>query len=45
MSRTWGMHMWCATHGGLVVDPKKSPNATDGGFLTEFGHKTRRWRF
>jgi hypothetical protein len=22
--QTWGTHMWCATRGGLVVDPRKT---------------------
>jgi hypothetical protein len=45
MSRTWGMRTWCGTHGSLVVEPRKKPNAMNGVFLTEFGLKTWWWWF
>jgi hypothetical protein len=32
MSRTWGTHMRCDTHGGLVVWASKPPITTGGGF-------------
>jgi hypothetical protein len=53
MIEDWGDT--CPRHGGCTCGVllavvwwlilKKLPSAMDGGFLTEFGHKTRRWRF
>jgi hypothetical protein len=32
MSKTWGMHTWCDTHDGLVVEPQNHPALRIAGF-------------
>jgi hypothetical protein len=45
MSRTWGTCTWCATHGGLAVDPQKITPRCGRRVLPSLGLKTRRWQF